>query len=142
MHAAEKRLAKDENPFLENLSDWWASSISQLLDGVENPHSISLSKLTQEMATVDEEIRLRMEIDIEDTEFRLKHGSENVSDLGRFDDWSFPLFRCKYSLSKWLCLDKRDQNAPPLERILTVLKGNKNIIHITFRHFDLILMST
>jgi hypothetical protein len=48
---------------------------------VGNLNSISLSELRREMEPLDDEIRLRVEEEIEDTEFRLERGS----DLGRFD---------------------------------------------------------
>ena len=98
MHAAEKRLAnlvtgKDRNYFLESLAKRWSSSISQLFEGAEKPNSISLSKLRREMEPLDGEIRLRMEEEIEDTEFRLKRGS----DFGQFDQsWDDDaLFECR-----------------------------------------------
>ena len=69
-----------------------------------------------------------MEKEIEDTEFRLKLGS----DLGRFDQFwdDHTLFDCRYSRSKWLYLNQR--STAPLEIYSRALKGNKNIIHITF----------
>ena len=136
MHAAEKRLAdfeKDTYWFVKKLRDRWASSISQLfeLEGVEKvvkPNSISLSKLREEIGFRDEGIRLRMEREIEDTEFRLKRGYE----LGRFDQFwdDDTLFKCRYSRSKWLYLGQSYTTAP-LDIYLNALKGNKNIIHIT-----------
>ena len=158
MHAAQKRwadLVKDDNWFVkylgEWLSKWWASSISQLFGGVEDPYSISLSNLREEVEEIksefrfnvgvklvllNEEIRLRMEKEIEDTEFRLKRGS----DLGRFDhfwdgDYSNTLFECRYSLSKWLFLRNTSRGAP-LEIYSHALKQNENIIHIIFYGFD------
>ena len=79
MHSALKRWpdAFREELFLENLSDWWASSIDQLFEGVEKPYSISLSKLRREMEPLDDDIRLRVEKEIEDTEFRLKRRLES-----------------------------------------------------------------
>ena len=108
MHAAMKRLAnaddmKYKDYFLESLGEQWALSI-----GGEN--------------------RLRLENEIEDTEFRLKRGS----DLGRFDQfWDDDiLFQCRYSRSKWLDLRKR--STVPLEIYSHALKRNKSIIHIAF----------
>ena len=153
MQAAQKRwaLVKDNDwlaePLGVYLGERWASSISQLFGGVENPNPISLSELRKEIERIKsgfrpnkelelliEEIRRRMEKEIEDTEFRLKRGS----DLGRFDqfwDDGDTLFICKYSRSKWLHLGKSDTTAP-LEIYSHALKGNKNIIHIVFRGFD------
>jgi hypothetical protein len=69
-----------------------------------------------------------MEEEIEDTEFRLKRGS----DLGRFDQFwdDDTLFECRYTRSKWLCL--YPDSTVPLEIYSHYLKGNKNITHITF----------
>jgi hypothetical protein len=136
MHAAEKRLAdlitgKDKDYLLEILRKRWASSISQLFEEVENPISISISGLRKEMEFLDDEIYLRMEEEIEDTEFRLKRGS----DLGRFDQFwdDDTLFECRYSRSKWLYL--KPHSTVPHEIYLHYLKGNKNIIHIAFGGF-------
>jgi hypothetical protein len=130
MHAAEERLAdlvtgKGKNYFLEILGKLWASSINQLY---EEPNSTSLSELRRAMEPLDEEIRLRMEEEIEDTEFRLKRGS----DLGRFDQFwdDNTLFECRYSQSKWLGL--WPQSTVPHEIYSHALKGNNDIIHITF----------
>ena len=78
----------------------------------------------------DKEIRLRMENEIEDTEFRLKRGS----DLGRFDQFQDDntLFDCRYSRSKWAYLELF--SPVPLEVFSHALKGNKNIIHFIFGH--------
>ena len=80
-----------------------------------------------------------MEKEIEDTDFRLKRGS----DLGRFDqcwdDLNNILFNCRYSRLKWLFLDKYSTShsaRAPLEIYLHALKGNENIVHITFYRFD------
>ena len=69
-----------------------------------------------------------MQIEIEDTEFRLKRGSE----LGRFDQFwgNDTLFNCRYSRSKWL--DFWQDSTVPIEVYLRALKGNRNIIHISF----------
>ncbi|KAF8799342.1 hypothetical protein BYT27DRAFT_7201879 [Phlegmacium glaucopus] len=141
MHAAEKRLAdldKDsrwDRP-REKIQRGWASLISQSFEGVKTPNPEALSVLRREIRhssrSIDTkyrgEIRLRIEKEIEDVEFRLKRGSE----LGRFDQFwdDNDLFKCRYSRSKWLCLyiDHRT----PLEIYSHALKGNKNIIHITF----------
>jgi hypothetical protein len=131
MGAAVKRLAKSDS-LRERLGEQWASSISQLFEGVEKPDSISLSELRREMEPLDDEIRLRMENEIEDTEFRLKLGS----DLGRFDQfWDDDfLFTCRYSRSKWLYL--KPHSTVPLKIYSHALKGNKNITHITFNGSD------
>ena len=160
MHAAQKRwadLVKDKNwprsikKLGELLGERWSSSINQLFEGVKEPNSIPLSKLRKEiegiksefrlkgpgvqlvLVLVNEEIRLRMENEIEDTEFRLRRGS----DLGRFDQFwdGDTLFKCRYSRSKWLYLAKIFATAP-LEIYSHALKGNKNIIHIIFSDFD------
>ena len=91
MHAAEKRivhLEKDRYWFLEFLWKRWASTISQLFEGVEKPNSISLSELRNEMEQWEvDEIHLRMEKEIEDTKFRLKLGMmilfSNAGTFGR-----------------------------------------------------------
>ena len=59
----------------------------------------------------------------------MKRGSE----LGRFDQfWDDDfLFQCRYSRSKWL-LFKQSFLRAPLDIYSHALKGNKNIIHITF----------
>ena len=152
MHAAEERLAEFNSDtegrrlprHFENLRNVWASSISQLFEGVasENPYSrpISLSELRDEMGPADarkdiywDEVCIRIEKEIEDTEFRLKRGSK----LRRFDQFwdDETLFNCRYSRSKWLYLSPYRTNAP-LEVNLHALKGNKNIIHVTFGRFD------
>ena len=135
MHAAVKRLADFDTTGMTDkdrfLGERWASSISQLFEGVEKPNLISLSELREEIEeNAHEEIRLRMEKEIEDTEFRLKRGSE----MGRFDQFwdDDTLFKCRYSPSKWLFLDLL---GAPLEIYSHALRGNKNIIHITFRGF-------
>ena len=80
-----------------------------------------------------DEVCIRIEKEIEDTEFRLKRGSK----LRRFDQFwdDETLFNCRYSRSKWLYLSPYRTNAP-LEVKLHALKGNKNIIHVTFGRFD------
>ena len=97
MHRAEERLAdfvtgKDKDYFLESLGRW-SSSISQLFEAAGNPNSMSLSELRREMEPLGAEIRLRMEEEIEDTEFRLRR----VSDLGRFEQFwdDDSLFECR-----------------------------------------------
>ena len=137
MHAAMKRIAdvqymEDKKWFLEYLDKQWALSISQLFEGVDNPGISSLSDLRTWIG--DDDIRLRMEDEIEDTEFRLKRGS----DLGRFDQfWDDNLLiECRYSRSKWLKFNQ--DSTVPLEVYSHALKRNKNIIHITFEHdFDI-----
>jgi hypothetical protein len=110
MHAAQKMLqkkGKDWTP-LANFDKLWASSISQFFEMFENLNSMSLSIFKERMDSEyrwqksgenDDEIRLRMKNEIEDTEFRLKRGS----DLGRFDQfWDDDnLFECRYSRSKF-----------------------------------------
>ena len=138
MHAAEKRLAvfdkvkvEVKDRFLEDLGEWWGSiSLSELRREIKRIKTFQLVRLK-------EEIRLRMEKEIEDTEFRLKRGS----DLGRFDQFwdDDTLFECRYSRSKWLYLNKYyTSRGAPLEIYSHALKKNlnKNIIHITFSDFD------
>ena len=138
MHAAEERLAGYKDYFAEILgtvSKRWASSISRFFEGVENSNSISLSEEIQYWIDWHEqhyplyEIRPRIEKEMEDIEFRLKRGFE----LGRFDQFwdDNNIFRCRYSRSKWLHLNQSFLHAPP-EIYLHALKGNKNIIHISF----------
>ena len=137
MHAAEIRLANDKNWFLRNLGERWASSILQFFEGVENPNSTSLFEFIDqfergERRPLDGDIRLRMEKEIEDTEFRLKRGSN----LRRFDQFwdNDTLFKCRYSRSKWLYLDL--YSTVPPEIFSRALKRNKNIIHIAFSKYD------
>ena len=157
MHASQKRWADlvSDNVLLvedlgERLGGRWATSISQLFGGVENPNPTSLSELREEIEKIKsywldevqlelliEEIRLRMEKEIEDTKFRLKRGS----DLGRFDQFwdgdNDTLFECRYSRSKWLYLSKYYiRRGAPLEIYSHALKENKNIIHIIFSEFN------
>ena len=139
MHAAQKRLADVDTmigkdyyllEILGTVGKRWASFIRQYFEGVENPYSMSLSDLRVEMrrrlAPPLHEIRLRIEKEVEDIEFRLKRGSE----LGRFDQFwdDDTLFECRYSRSKWLRL----KQYAPLDIYSHALKGNKNIIHISF----------
>ena len=100
--------------------------ISELFDGVDNRDRISLSVLRGRIGYRYEEMRLRIENEIEDIEFRLKRGS----DLGQFDQFwdDDTLFNCRYSRSKWLAFDQ----IVPLDVYSHALKGNKNIIHISF----------
>ena len=139
MHAAVKRLANDENWYRTNFGERWASSIRQFFEGVEKINSISLFELIDQFERgeydrpIDDEIRLRIEKEIEDTEFRLKRGS----DLGRFDQFwdDNTLFKCRYSRSKWLFLSLHDSTTP-LEIYSRALQGNKKIIHIAFSEYD------
>ena len=134
-HAALKRMADLDITDKDNLLEEWESSIPGRLlsEGVENPNSISLSKLRREIGDGDgdeeREIHLRMEKEIEDIEFRLKRGS----DLGRFDQfWDDDLlFNCRYSRSKWLEFNQYHSTVP-LEVYSHALKRNKNITHISF----------
>ncbi|KAF8799329.1 hypothetical protein BYT27DRAFT_7201855 [Phlegmacium glaucopus] len=145
MRTAEKRLAdldrdKGWDHIRESVQRMWASYIRQFFEGVETPNSdLALSVLRREIKSswISDtksrgEIRRRMENELEDVEFRLKRGSE----LGRFDQfWDDKfLFECRYSRSKWLYLYV-DHRTPP-EIYTHVLKGNKNIIHISFNHCD------
>ena len=134
MHAAQKRMV-DVNVmeyYKETLGEQWASSIRQLSEGVRNLSAISLSDLRRKIGDMDEEIRLRMENEIEDTLFRLKRGL----DFGRFDQFwdDDALFECRYSRSKWI--DVNQDSTVPLEVYSRYLKGNKNITHITFDHMN------
>ena len=141
MHAALKRFADVDDFFcvnllskiwvLEVLGDEWATLIRRLFEGVDNLDGISLSKLRGRMGDENEEMRLRMEKEIEDTELRLKRGS----DLGRFDQFwdDDTLFDCRYSQSKWLHFAQ--DSTVPVEIYSHALKGNKNITHISFSHF-------
>ena len=141
MRAAKKRLADfkfdniDKEYYSFVVGEWWTSSISQfqVFDGVEEPYSISISELRRELRFSNHETRLRMEHEIEDTEFRLGRGSE----LGRFDQFwdDETLFKCRYSRSKWLDLPLDSSLAiAPLEIYLRALKESKNIIHISFSY--------
>jgi hypothetical protein len=132
--AAEKRFTSDEDWFPRNLVGQWASSINQFFEAVEKPNLTSPSGLREWMLDLDDESRLRMEVEMEDTEFRLKRGS----DLGRFDQFwdDDTLFECRYSRSKWLYLVIDLTLAwVPLEIYSHALKGNKNIVHITFKGY-------
>ena len=137
MHTAMKRMAyvddfEDKDLFLKSLGKQWALSISQFFEGVGNPDVISLSKFSRQIRDIDdEEIRLRIENEIEDIEFRLERGSY----MGRFDQFwdDDALFDCRYSRSKWLNLNR---SSAPLEVYSHALKGNKNITHISFSHMD------
>ena len=140
MHAATKRMADVDDFYkdsrLKSLGEQWALSIIYLFEGVDNPDLMSLSKLWEEIEDVFydgyEEMHLRMEKEIEDTEFRLKRGY----DLGRFDQFwdDRTLFQCRYSRSKWLNFNQA--SAVPLEVYLHALKENKNIIHISFSNMN------
>ena len=146
-HAAEERWAdlvnlNDENCFTKSLgellSKQWASSIS--LPTLREYIELLINERIP-VGTLNDEICLRIEKEIEDTELRLKLGSH----LGRFDQfWNDDLlFKCKYSQSKWLFLNKDDSGAlleedHLLKIYLHALKGNENIIHITFSRFDFV----
>ena len=118
--------------FPEVLSNQWASLISQLFDGVDNPDGVSLSILRRQIEYKSEEFRIRMEREMEDVEFRLKRGS----DLGRFDQFwdDHTLFNCRYSRSNWLRFYIK--TTPP-EVYSHALKRNKHITHISFTGFDM-----
>ena len=126
MDAAQKRMA-DVDDFVD-LRGQWELFICQFFEGVENPDGITLPKLRRRIRDKD-----RMQIEIEDAEFRLKRGSE----LGRFDQFwvNETLFRCRYSRSKWLYFTQYHSTVP-LEVYSHYLKGNKNITHISFRYMD------
>ena len=135
MQAAVKRwadLVNDKNLLTKFLSELlgkrWVSSIS--LPRFREYIELLINERIH-IGTLNDEIRLRMENEIEDTEFRLKRGS----DLGRFDQFwdDDTLFKCRYSRSKWLYLS---QSSAPLEVYSHALKENKNIIHITFSGYD------
>ena len=133
MHAAMKRMA-DVNviQYKETLGEQWELSIRLLFDRVEDPDISLLSELRRKIADMDEEIRLRMENEIEDIEFRLNRGS----DLGQFDQFwdDDALFECRYSRSKWINLNQ--DSTVPLEVYSHALKGNKNITHISFNNMN------
>ena len=116
-------------------------SIRQFVEMAEDSYSISLSRIKKWMdgefhrrRNENGEIRLRMEKEIEDTEFRLKRGSY----MGLFDQFwdDDTLFDCRYSRSKWLYLylqyDGVTGSSPPLGIYLHALKRNRNITHITY----------
>ena len=130
MDATLKRMANVDMKNKEFLSEQWALSVRQHFEGVDNPDLMSLSKLRGEIG--DEDMRLRIENEIEDIEFRLKCGS----DLGRFDQfWDNDLlFQCRYSRSKWLYFWQ--DSTVPFEVYSHYLKGNKNITHITFDRME------
>ena len=136
IHAAQKRSENENDDWVEILDQQWTNSISQLIEGVEIPNPTSLSELVEKMKglnridDLDEETRLRMEMEIEDTAFRFKRGS----DLGQFDQFwdDYTLFDCRYSRSKWLDLKQHLIQSAPLEIYLHALKQNKNIIHVSF----------
>ena len=133
MHAAMERMADvDVIQYKETLSEQWALSIRLLFEGVENPDISLLSELRRWIRDKDEEMRLRIENEIEDTLFRLKRGLE----LGRFDQfWDDDvLFECRYSRSKWINFDQ--DSTVPLAVYSHALKGNKNLTHISFDHMD------
>ena len=146
MDAAQKRMADVDikyrlrgNPrFTIDLRGEWVLSIKSLFEGVENLYGRTVFKLWGQIRdeNIDKETRLRMENELEDTEFRLKRGS----DLGQFDQfWDDDLlFNCRYSRSKWL-ENLSQLSIAPLEVYLHALKENKNIIHIAFGDMDLLL---
>ena len=128
MDATLKRMAdvddfKYKNLSLGELGEQWEICIRQLFGG-EKTYGITLPKLRGRIRD-DED---RMQIEVEDTEFRLKRGSE----LGRFDQFwdNGLLFDCRYSRSKWL--DFWQDSTVPLEVYSHYLKGSKNITHISF----------
>ena len=135
MDAAMERMAdvddfKGKDEFLGRLRKEWELSISQFYEGVENRDGITLPNLRRRIRRTG--VEARMQIEIEDAEFRLKRGSE----LGRFDQFwdDDTLFECRYSRSKWL--DFWQDSTVPLEVYSRALKGNKNITQIAFDHMD------
>ena len=135
MDASLKRMADFDNFFLDTVSKQWALTISQLFERIQKvnvddreSYDLISPRLREWIQHLTDEMRLRIEKEIEDTEFRLKRGS----DLGRFDQFwdDDSLFDCRYSRSKWLYLNQC--STVPLEIYSHALKGNKNIIHITF----------
>ena len=79
MHAALKRMAdvdefEGKDWFLKILGEQWALSIGELFEGVENSSLISLSTLRRGWIRDEgEEMRLRLENEIDDIELRLKN---------------------------------------------------------------------
>ena len=129
MHAAMKRIAdfndfKDKDSFLKALGEEWALLISLFFEGVGNPKKLSLSKFSRKIRDIEDKgIRLRIENEIEDINFRLKRGG-----FEQFWDDDL-LFECRYSQSKWLYLNRI---SAPLEVYSHALQRNKNITHIIF----------
>jgi hypothetical protein len=139
MHSALKRLnGKHSSLETVSLEEQWVECIRLFFEGVEDPDLILVSGLRDwiQYRNDSDGICLRMENEFEDTDFRLKRGS----DLGRFDQfWDDDiLFECRYSRSKWLDFDFVFSfiRPAPLEVYSHALKGNKNIIHITFGRMD------
>ena len=139
MHAALKRMAEvdyteDNDLFLKNLGEEWASSIIQNFEGVEKPDILSdlrrsIGDEDMEEMRLRREMCLRMEKEIEDTEFRLKRGS----DLGQFDQFwdDDTLFNCRYSRSKWLNLDLDQGKSPCSHIILFPTNSSKNYHNVS-----------
>ena len=132
MHAAKKRCTKERDGVA--LGKRWVSSISRFFEGIQKQNSKFPSELWAWIEQHQNEvICLRMEKEIEDTEFRLKRGSE----LHRFDQFwdDDTLFKCRYTRSKWLYL-RQYLSTAPFDILSHALKGNKNIIHITLSYLD------
>jgi hypothetical protein len=127
-----KRLVSLKHAAMERIpgssDEWWASNNRVLFEGVEA--SAILFGLRFDIDKKTPEIRLRMEMEMEDVEFRLKLGS----DLDRFDQFwdGDSLFNCRYSRSKWVYLSISEV---PVEVYLHALKGNRNIIHVALSHY-------
>ena len=62
--------------------------------------------------------------------YEWKRRSRIWNSVGSVDDDHGTLFKCRYSRSKWLYLDRK--STVPLEVYSHALKENKNIIHIIF----------
>ena len=126
------RSCKRSANIMSQKDKYWFLDILGKSEGFEKPHSNLLSELRKwvEFQNNASEIRLRMEKEIENTEFHLKRGS----DLGRFDQFldDDSLFECRNSQSKWLHLKKYFSHVAPPEIYSQALEGNKNIIHIAF----------
>ena len=108
MDAALKRLAnvddmEDKDLFLESLGRQWALSISLLFDGADNRNIISLSEFRGEIGDtlVDGEMHLRMEKELEDTEFpeSLRFGKSERPSIRRSICPSFSHFRERHVYS-------------------------------------------
>ena len=77
-----KRWSDIDNNYGWILGKHWEASISLFFEGSPREYLfglVSLSDLRGEIGELDDEIRLRLENEVEDIEFRLKLGS----DLGR-----------------------------------------------------------
>ena len=66
--------------------------------------------------------------------YEWKRRSRIWNSVGSVDDDHGTLFKCRYSRSKWLYLDRK--STVPLEVYSDALKENKNITHITFCNME------